>query len=217
MNRPRRDSILETLHRHDSADMGQLAKRSLRVAWAKKLLPVVAALLLVALVIVPSLRLGPDGNRVAYQVSDGSGPAPTSKLLGATYHGTDQQGNPFTITADTAIQSQTNLVTLTNPEADISLKSGTWLMLKAQSGLYHQDTDQLELSGTVTLYRNDGTTMTTSAAALDLRDGTAQGSAPVQAQGPFGTLSAQNGFQVVDRGAGISFKGPVDLTLTQAP
>ncbi len=217
MNRPRRDSILETLHRHDSADMGQLAKRSLRVAWAKKLLPVVAALLLVALVIVPSLRLGPDGNRVAYQVSDGSGPAPTSKLLGATYHGTDQQGNPFTITADTAIQSQTNLVTLTNPEADISLKSGTWLMLKAQSGLYHQDTDQLELSGTVTLYRNAGTTMTTSAAALDLRDGTAQGSAPVQAQGPFGTLSAQNGFQVVDRGAGISFKGPVDLTLTQAP
>ncbi|WP_297370538.1 LPS export ABC transporter periplasmic protein LptC [Acidocella sp.] len=217
MNRPRRDNILESLHRPESSDLSQLAKRSQRVAWAKKLLPVAAALLLVALVIVPSLRLGPDSNRVSYQVSDGSGPPPTSKLLGATYHGTDQQGNPFTVTADTAIQSQSNLVTLTNPEGDISLKSGTWLMLKAQSGLYHQDTSQLELTGNVTLYRNDGTTMTTSAATLDLHAGIAQGSAQVQAQGPFGKLTAQNGFEVVDRGTGISFKGPVDLTLTQAP
>jgi lipopolysaccharide export system protein LptC len=217
MNQMRRETVLDSLQRHKHEDMAQLAKRSSRISLLKKLLPVVAALLLVALAVMPSLKFGPDANRVSYKIGGDGGPAPASKLLGAAYHGTDEQGDPFTITADAATQAQPSLVDLTNPEGDITLKSGTWMMLKAQSGLYHQDASTLDLTGNVTLYRNDGTTMTTSAAHLDLHGGTAHGSAPVQAEGPFGTLYAQNGFDVVDRGAGISFKGPVNLTLTQAP
>jgi hypothetical protein len=39
---------------------------------------------------------------------------------------------------------------------------------------------------------------------------------PVQVQGPFGTLTAANGFVLTDRGRDILFKGPASLTLTQA-
>jgi lipopolysaccharide export system protein LptC len=40
--------------------------------------------------------------------------------------------------------------------------------------------------------------------------------APVQVQGPFGTLTATNGFLLLDRGADIMFNGPATLTLIQA-
>jgi lipopolysaccharide export system protein LptC len=56
------------------------------------------------LALAPELRAGPDANRVTYACAEHGRKllAATSRMQGAQYHGTDQQGQPFTITADAA-------------------------------------------------------------------------------------------------------------------
>ncbi len=216
MSEPNRQDLIDNIRRQDAENPAKLSRRHAHVSLLKKLLPAAAALLLVALALAPYWRSGPDADRVSYHVQNGDGSSPSSRMLGAKYHGTDQNGQPFTVTADTAIEQNGNDVALTNPAGDITLKSGAWLMLKADTGLYRQQADTLALSGNVTLYRNDGTTMTVPHAMIDLRAGGASSSDPVQVQGPFGTLNAANGFSLTGNGAQITFIGPATLTLMQA-
>ncbi|MGE4481705.1 LPS export ABC transporter periplasmic protein LptC [Acidocella sp.] len=209
-----RQSVLDAIRRRRQDVSGNLAKRSLRVMLLKRALPAAAVLLLIALALAPSWQSGPDANRVTYHVSQGGG-SQTSRMQGATYHGRDQQGQPYTLTASSAVQKNADNVALTNPQGDITLKSGAWLMLKSQTGNYHQKSDTLDLKGNVTLYRNDGTVVSTDSTSIDLRGGSAAGTAPVQVSGPFGTLNAQNGFTLTGRGSQIIFHGPATMTLTQ--
>ncbi len=70
-------------------------------------------------------------------------------MQGAQYHGTDQQGQPFTVTAENADQKTADLLALTSPVGDITLKSGAWLQLKSDTGMFHQKSQQLGLTGHV--------------------------------------------------------------------
>jgi len=211
-----RERLLDGLKRHRSeAALISIARRSQAITWAKRLLPLAAVSLLVILAVAPNLRWGPGTDRVVYHPQAGAGDT-QSTMQNAQYHGVDQQGQPFTLTADEANQRGSDDVVLANPEGDITLNSGAWLMLKSSSGLFNQREDTLALNGNVTLYRNDGTMMTAPHAAINLHNGTAASTDPVAAQGPFGTLTAANGFNLTGRGTDVVFKGPVTLTLTGA-
>ena len=87
-------------------------------------------------------------------------PTPPRTCRGRSIMAVDQRGQPFTLTADAATDQGADDVALRQPEGDITLNSGAWLMLKSSSGLFRQKSQQLGLAGDVTLYRNDGTTMT---------------------------------------------------------
>ena len=136
-------------------------------------------------------------------------------MIDARYHGIDEKGRPYTLTAATAQQDGPERVNLTIPKGDITLEDGTWLMLQAKQGVFMQHINQLDLSHDVTLYRDDGTTLVTASASIDLKNGAAAGAEPVHAEGPFGTLDAQ-GFTLVDKGANIQFAGPAHLVLNGA-
>ena len=62
------------------------------------------------------------------------------------------------------------------------------------------------------VFRDNGITLRTQSAALDLRSGAADSNEPTHAEGPFGTLDAQ-GFALVDKGAVIQFQGASRLLL----
>ncbi len=64
----------------------------------------------------------------------------------------------------------------------------------------------LDLSGDVALYRDNGVTLRTQSAAMDLKAGAAAGNEATHAEGPFGTLDSQ-GFALVDKGDVIQFDG----------
>ena len=68
------------------------------------MLPVAAASLLVALGLAPSWHAGADKDRVTYHVQAARRRSDASRMQGARYHGMDQQGQPFTVTADNADQ-----------------------------------------------------------------------------------------------------------------
>lgn len=191
---------------------GAIARRRFAVVWARRLLPVLALALLAAIALWPEFHRAEEAGRMTFRRATSGGPEEAS-VIGARYRGVDENGRPFTITAARADQAANDTILLADPKADMALESGAWVMLEAQKGVYAQKTDQLDLAKDVTIWHDNGTTLRTQSAAIDLKDGSAAGSDPVHAQGPFGTLDSE-GFVLLDRGAVIEFTGKARAVLT---
>lgn len=193
---------------------GALARRRWMIRLAKWLLPAVALALLSMLALWPELEHPTNEARLSFREMAGN--IGGARLTDARYHAVDNLGRPYTVTAAVAQQQGPDRINLTLPKGDITLNNGTWLMLEAKHGVYMQLQKQLDLSRDVTLYRDDGTTMVTASASIDLKDGAAAGSQPVHAEGPFGTLDAKGGFSAVDKGTVVQFAGPAKAVLNGA-
>jgi len=190
-----------------------LARRRLLIQAAKLALPAVALALLASLAVWPEVQREVGNARATAKAM---GQIQGATVTGARYRSVDERGRPYTLTAATARQIGPNQVDLTDPKGDMTLQNGTWVMLQARQGVYRQHDNALDLSRDVTLYRDDGTTMLTASAALDLKSGAAAGSQPVHAEGPFGRLDAAGGFTATDKGEQIFFAGPAHLLLNGA-
>jgi lipopolysaccharide export system protein LptC len=190
-----------------------LARRHLAITLTKLVLPTLALALLASIALWPEFDRAKEQALLAFRHI--SSEIAGGQLIDARYHGIDEKGRPYTLTATTAQQVGPERINLTIPKGDITLQDGTWLMLQAKQGVFMQHSDLLDLSHDVTLYRDDGTTMVTSSASIDMKAGAAAGAEPVHAEGPFGTLDAQ-GFTLVDKGSTIQFAGPAHLVLNAA-
>jgi lipopolysaccharide export system protein LptC len=192
---------------------GGLTRRRWAITATKFLLPAVSLLLLGTIALWPEYERATDTARIAIQglraALDGG------RLTNAHYKGVDERGRPFTVTAATATQRDTDQVDMTTPNGDMTLENGTWIDVKSKLGVYMRKEQQLDLYDDVVLYRDDGMTMTTSSATVDVKGGAASSAAPTHVEGPFGTLDAQ-GFTTVDKGTAIQFWGPAHVVLNAA-
>lgn len=188
-----------------------IARRHFRVTWTKRLLPVLGLALLAAVALWPDLGGTDIGERVRYQLGVGA-PTGAATMREAHFSSVNDQGEPYTVTAKSGVQVGPNRINLADPKGDITLKSGVWIMLEAAHGVYTPETRTLDLSGGVTLYKDDGTTLRTRSATTALAQNAAASGVPVSAEGPFGTLDA-TGFTLLDGGAVIQFAGPARLVL----
>lgn len=194
-----------------------VAKYSRFVSMMKIVLPSVAGLLLATVVILPQFRDEPDQFTTDIVATEGA-TGDSLSLLNARYFGTDDSGQPFSVTADSVREANGNedQINLTSPQADISLNDGTWLMVGADEGIYSRDEQRLNLKGAVNLFQDQGYEMHTDAATVLLSEGKAMSTTPVHGQGPFGALESQ-GFELEDKGKVIHFTGPARLTLKAGP
>ncbi len=193
---------------------GSITRRRLAVVASKWLLPLAALLLLAVVAMWPELdRMMQAGRASMRRLLAVEGTA--GRMLDPRYRGMDARGRPYTITADTATQAGAERVNLVNPKADATLQNGTWLLVQSHDGVFLQHSGLLDLSHDVVLYREDGTTLTSAAASVDLKQGAASSDQPTHAEGPFGTLDAP-GFTLVDKGAVVQFPGPAHLLLNGA-
>jgi len=191
--------------------LASIARRRWFVVWTKRLLPLAALGLLSLIALWPEIDKVQDQSRVTFRrVTSAVGGG--AMVTGARYRSVDDRGRPYTVTASTATQVGPDRVNMTQPKGDVTLQSGSWLMLQAHHGVYMQHLGQLDLQGDVILYRDDGTTLHGPTATIDLKQGAAASSNQVHAEGPFGTLDAQ-GFALVDKGRTIQFTGPARLVL----
>lgn len=209
-----RVSALDSIRRQRPQTAALVAKRSPHVALLKYILPVLGALILLILIFSPDLQFGASSSRVTYHLTKTPSDE-TSQVFGATYHGRDKNGEPYTIVAASAEQSNGGNVTMNAPQGSLALKSGNWLMLQANIGHYQQKLDLLGLVGNVTLYRNDGIVLTTRQAQINLKADSAISTDPVEISGAFGVLNSKNGFTLSDHGAQINFHGPTTVVLKQ--
>lgn len=192
---------------------GAIARRRFAVTWAKRLLPVLALALLSAIALWPEFQRAEETGRLAYRRAT-SGQPEGAAVIDARYRGVDENGRPFTVTATRADQATEERILLDDPKADLTLESGQWVMVEAEKGVYVQRVDHLDLSGGVVIWHDNGTTLRTPAAAVDLKAGAAAGNERVEAQGPFGTLESE-GFMLMDKGAVIEFTGNARAVLSE--
>jgi lipopolysaccharide export system protein LptC len=188
-------------------------RRRFAIAAAKRLLPLAGIVLLCALALWPELARQAQRARLAWRA--GLAIPESGEVTQAVYHGVDEHGRPYTMTASRARQRTQDRVELVDPKGDITLQSGNWLLAQSRRGVYLQHETSLDLSRDVHLYRDDGTTLATETATIDLKQGAATSNDMVHAEGPFGTLDAQ-GFTLVDKGAAVQFPGPGRLVLNAA-
>jgi lipopolysaccharide export system protein LptC len=191
---------------------GGLLRRRLLITTTKFILPVIGLALLATIALWPEFDRANNAARLALHQLVGQ--VDGAEVIDAHYHGVDDQGRPYTLTADTAVQDGTEKFNLTAPFGDMTMQNGAWMSMKSKLGVFIQHSNLLDMWKDVVLYRDDGTTMYTQSMSMDLKSGAAASSQPVHAEGPFGTLDAQ-GFALVDKGAVVQFTGPARLVLNE--
>jgi lipopolysaccharide export system protein LptC len=183
------------------------------VRFMKRALPLAAAgvgAVLLVFVLRPN-----EASRFAITIGEG---AKLEFDLGMTkprLTGTDESGQPFTVTAESARQeSDSNRAKLNKVEADITLKDGTWINLVSDSGVVDPDSRKLDLAGNISFYSDNGYEAHTPAASVDLRTGIVRGNEPVRVQGPLGTLTADR-FELHRSTKTLYFRGNVSSAFYQ--
>lgn len=187
-----------------------IARRRTILGAAKLLLPLVAVALLALLALWPEIDRSADSGRISYRRTNVM--PESGDLAEPSYRGVDSSNRPYTITATSAHQAGQNRTDLVVPKADMTLESGNWVMLDAAKGVYLPKDGQLDLSGDVTIYRDDGMTIAADTATIDLHQGAATTADRVHVEGAFGTLDAQ-GMTLLDKGDIVQFAGPARLVL----
>jgi lipopolysaccharide export system protein LptC len=124
------------------------------------------------------------------------------------YDGKDAKGRPYSITAEAASHADGDErhIALKKPLADIVMSGGAYVALTALEGMLDRDSDIVVLNGDVTLFHDNGLSFQTDSATINMKDKTAEGSAPVEGQNGDGELFSQ-GFRVQDDGDTIVFTG----------
>jgi len=171
---------------------GQALRYSRFVVVMKRLLPV-AALALVAAVIAYSLvPRAQDRFSVAMQKSGRlSGDLTMTK---PRFTGTDDKGNPFTVTAEEAVQDPKSQrrATLRQVQADMQLDKQTWLSASAGAGVVDMDAGTLKLKGGLSLFTDSGYELHTASADVFIKSNRVEGNEKVTGHGPLGKLSADS-------------------------
>lgn len=183
------------------------------VGLLKVLLPTVALSLVALVIIWAQVHNNDAGFRVGFSLVS---PEDAHKLtmMNARYAGTSRDNQPYLVTARQAEQEApgADLIRLSEPKGDITMKSGAWVALTAPAGDYHQESEILDLSGGVNLFHDSGMEFNSPTARINLRDSTAIGHDPVEGHGPAAEIRSQ-GFHVLDEGGRVIFTGKAHLTL----
>ncbi len=177
----------------------------------KVLLPATAAGLIILVIAFPQVVTDPPAQVTLPPVDLQGGEV---SVLNPRWNGIDNENRPFTVTADLVTQSKedSNLYSLELPKADITLKDETWLALTARTGEFLFEEQQLELTGDVDMFHDQGFEIRTEAASIDLKTKDAWGDSPVEGHGPAGRLNAE-GFRITQEGARILFTGKSRLVV----
>lgn len=130
------------------------------------------------------------------------------------FAGNDKNQRPYTVTADFATQKSRDekVFDLVQPKADMLDKKSHWVAVTADTGKYDQQLRLLDLQGNVTLFQDQGYTLTTERARVDLDANAAYGDRPVQGHGPDAEVVAE-GFHASEKGDRLVFTGRARLVL----
>lgn len=179
---------------------------------AKFALPVVA--LVIIGVVISNLSEAPLQQQIAALPKEEMTKPGQAELIEAKYEGTDEKGQTYTLTADKATRQseKENVILLTKPKADISLQSGGWMAVHAETGRFDNTAAKLDLEGNVIVFHDAGYEIKMQRAHVDLTAKKAISDMPIEGHGPLGDITAQN-MAITDDGMKIFFGGPATLVL----
>lgn len=137
-----------------------------------------------------------------------------NELLKPVFNSVDDKNQPYTVTADRAVQSRGNpdIVELEKPVADLKMNDGTVISGDANTGLYEQKSQKLNLEGNVHVRNSDGVTLSTEELRIDMVQQKTYSGRDVLVESPDGTIHATGLEGDVSRGS-LIFTGPAKVIL----
>ncbi len=113
------------------------------------------------------------------------------RVADAMYRGIDNQGRPFTVTADNAVQNtiKVPVVKLDKLAARLRMSDGP-AELVAQNGAYNYQAETVAVAGPVVFTAADGYRIVTQNVSIDLKQRRVAGSGGVSGSVPSGTFRA---------------------------
>jgi lipopolysaccharide export system protein LptC len=176
--------------------------RSLRIV-----LPVIGLLAVAIVILWPKIRAEFNRPTVTSQEER------QAKMVNGRYVGSDSHGRPYTVTYDSAQQPPDGgPVDMVNPTAELTLRNGHWVAVRAEHGRYDQAGGLLDLSGHVEVFHDDGYDFTTERAHVEFAKNLIWGDRAVEGSGPKGEVQGR-GFRIVNNGESIVFTGAARILL----
>ena len=165
-----------------------LARRRAVARWLRILVPTIGVLLLAVIIIWPQFRHTEPGFTLSF--TDVSHFDDQLRMQSLRFEGTDTNGRPFVVTADSASQATegTSGIKLNVVAASVTLGKDVWLNLEANRGVFDDHKQLLTLTGEVSLYSSLGYEVHGSDVLLDLDNSRASSSKPLTGQGPLGSF-----------------------------
>jgi len=184
------------------------------VSAMKVALPLLALVLVGVVLMLPQLDSAEKKVRAGIRQQIKAQDLENLYMVNARYIGSDEKNRAYTLTANSARQVSTDsdLVALEAPKADVATGNGHWVAMRASAGAFYRKAQTLVLFGDVNIFHDEGYTVRTDEIEMNLKSGTAKGSKPVVAHGPLGILRAR-GFKILDRGQTVLFTGKARLTI----
>lgn len=112
------------------------------------------------------------------------------RIQSARYRGADAKGQPFVLTAGSAVQksSAEPIVQLNNLAAGIRLSDGP-AEVRAERGRYDMETERVAIDGPITFRSSDGYQLDTRDSTMDLKTRKLTGTGQIDGRTPLGTFS----------------------------
>lgn len=203
--------IYERSQKETDALFTSLSRYTKFVFVSKFSLLAMSFLAIFTIIIIPVLNADKEGLRIAFQnVQEKAETLPM--MSNPKFQGVDEDNQPYTITADSAIQQDKQTVQLANLQADIFLNDNSWLNVSANSGMLNTEAKTLDLTENVYLFHDKGYEFQTNRAYVDMEGHTVSGDQRVNGQGPMGTINA-DGFVLDQETQVLTFVGNVKMTV----
>ncbi len=197
---------------HEVGTLLHSVARYTRFVRSTKVILSVLVLFLTGMVLFYPLSKNEDaGIRIAF-TSIEKGVASPTQMVSPQFHGLDKNNQPFNVTAKLGTQQDDNTLLLEKVTGDISLKSGTWLSVAAENGIFTLKDRVLNLKGAIELFNDEGYEFRTEMLHVDMAKKIAVTHEHVEGQGPLGKLKAQ-GVHMDEASGVITFEGPILVTV----
>lgn len=183
----------------------QWRRHSAVIAVLRKLLPTLCILILATIGAWATLNVinsRGDGAKVAADAN--------IRMVAPFLQGRTERGRPYVVQAASAVRDNvdTAKLTLDKPVLTLDVGGPTWTIVKANNGVYREDTGMLDLHGAVTLDDYKGNHLVTEHALVDTKKDNVDGETRITGHGPLGSIDASS-YSLRDGGAYLLFKGRV--------
>jgi lipopolysaccharide export system protein LptC len=197
----RRRRLLKQWRRHSAA-----------IAVLRGLLPALCVLILATIAVWAGLNVV-NGRSDAVKVSTDS----DIRMQSPVVQGRTERGQPYIVRMASATRDNVNSSKMTLDKPVLTLDAGgpMWTIVRANTGVYREDTGMLDLHGAVVLDDYKGNHLVTEHALVDTKKNNVEGDSHISGHGPLGAIDASS-YSLRDGGAYLLFKDRVKLRIQSA-
>ena len=203
-----------------AADWQRRQKRRMRyhsrlVVSLKVLFPSLAAIMIGLVVVWPQMKAQQE-EAISLLTSEAEqmNTPDDQVMVNPRFFTVDEKGEPFNLSADVAFELPGNerRIQMNAVKADILKKDDFWMALDAETGIYSQAEETMELLKQVNVYTQSGEEIETTQALINIKNRDIVGDEDVLLRTEYGYARAQ-GFSVTQNGTIIKLTGKTRVVI----